>query len=59
MFGSKDPVEREIKALKREQQELSIGLKFDGAKPGDDRWKAAEARSKEIHREIRKLERGK
>lgn len=56
---SKDPVKQEIKQLKRQQDENRLDLMLSGAKPGSPEWDAAEKRNVAMHKEIKKLERGR
>jgi len=53
------PTEQKIKKLRKEQQNLQADVVFGQAKPGDPAWEKASARSKEIAKEIRKLEKGR
>ena len=53
-----DPIEKRIKELKREQVDLQASVVFGQANPGDPEWEAASKRSKEIHKEIQRLQKG-
>lgn len=53
---SKDPVQQEIKELRREKDRNQTDLKYSGVEPGGAEWKAAEARNKELNKLIKDAE---
>lgn len=60
LFFSQEDVDREMRAsdLRHEQAELQGKAKASGD-PNSKEWKAAEARNKEIARELRNLKKGR